>query len=488
MATIVVVGHAMLLTLLYVSLGEVVQRSHADLFLQKVRIYSRLVANQLEASGVLESPKLTDDLLDTVIVDGNGVLAEVVGDGIYRRSALGQPGLKYPKEDDVVFSQNSDNIFFIKVPLPRAGRNLYLRLGFDELLTVNTIEGAKRRMFWTLSAYLGISAIAALLLGYAMMRPVRRLQGAARNIADGAYTQGLRVRTRILELEALAFDLDRMRAALVGANDQLRTEIMEKDALEQRRAGLERQLQHRERINTVGTLAGGIAHEFNNVLVPIILLSELTLKSLPDEGQIRSDLQTVLAAALRARELVKQILAFSRDISGLEMKALDLRPLVVEASQLLRPLISPTCQLRLELAEHCALINADQSLVIQLIVNLCRNAYQSLPGSTGQITVSVRDVTVTAGAADAADRRAHGRFVELAVRDNGSGMDQATMARIFEPFFTTRAVGQGTGLGLSVAHGIAERLSARISVESTVGVGSLFRVDFPALAPKPEAT
>jgi signal transduction histidine kinase len=477
MATLVVVGYAGLFAILYASLGEVVQHSHETLFVEKVRTFSRLMADQLEVGGVLESPKATTDLLDTVILNGDGVYAQLAGPTMNLRSELNRPLLNFRSDQDFAFGQHGDDIYFISMPVVRGGTTLQLRLGFDERPTSATIASARLRMFWILSAYLGLSALAALLVGVAIARPVRRLQDAARAIADGAYAQDLQLRTPIRELHTLALDLDRMRGELVGANERLRAEIQEKDQLELRRAGLERRLQHRERIETVGTLAGGIAHEFNNILVPIILLSELVLKRLPAASDSRQDVAAVLAAARRARDLVKQILAFSHDISGLVMEAVDLREVVREALRLFGPLIRPNCQLVVHTEVPCRVVQANRALTVQLVVNLCKNAYQALGGAAGVVTVAVGDVDIEAGSPSGAPP---GRHVELSVQDSGAGMDDATIARIFEPFYTTRAVGEGTGLGLSVVHGIAESFGARILVSSAPGAGSTFRVLFPA--------
>ncbi len=476
MATLVLGGHAVLFYFLYSSLGAVVQRSHETLFVEKVRTFSRLMADQLEVGGVLESPKATTDLLDTVILNADGVYAELSGPTVNLRSDLNRPLLNFRFEQDFSFGQHGDDIYFISMPVVRGDVTLQLRLGFDERPTNATIASARQRMFWTLSAYLGLSALAALFVGMAIARPVRRLQGAARAIADGAYSQGLQLRTPVRELHTLALDLDRMRSELVGANERLRAEIHEKDQLELRRAGLERQLQHRERIETVGTLAGGIAHEFNNILVPIILLSELVLKRLPPTSESRQDVSSVLEAARRARDLVKQILAFSHDISGLVTEPVDLREAVNEAMKLFRPLILPNCQLVIRAVPQCPPVQASRSLVVQLVVNLCKNAYQSLAGAPGTVTVNIRDVQLDDAASGGVPA---GRYVELTVSDTGAGMDPATIARIFEPFYTTRSVGEGTGLGLSVVHGIAESFGARILVTSERGMGSTFRVLFP---------
>ena len=478
LAALVVIGLAALLSVLYISLGAVVQKSHETLFVEKVRIFAHQIAAQLEVERVAESPKLEASLLDSVILNGDGVYAELTGPGVELRSALGPAQIRFPAVEDTVFAQNDDGIFFIKRPVTSPGGTLQLRLGFDERLTVATISNAKRQMLWILSIGLGLSALAASMSGYVLARTLRRLQAAARRITSGDYGSELRVPSPVRELHELSLGLDHMRIELVGANEQLRTQIREKELIEERRVGLERQLQHQQRVEIVGTLAGGIAHEFNNVLVPIILLSELVLKRLPDGHESRADVTTILSAARRARDLVKQILAFSRDISDLAMEPVDLRAVADEALRLLRPLISPNCRLDGRYEPSVSVVQADRGLVLQLVMNLCKNAYQSIAAGTGAITVNIADVNLRdeerAGLAP-------GHYVLLAVRDTGTGMDPATAARIFEPFFTTRPVGEGTGLGLSVVQGITESLGARIFVESAIGSGSTFSIFFPAL-------
>ena len=468
LAAVVVVAYAIMLPFLYVSLGGVIQRSHEQLFVRNARTFARLLAQQAEVGNVLESAPLTKKLLDTVVLSGDGVFAEVHGDSGVVRSDLGMASLRFPAKQDVIFGQDDDDVYFTRTPIEHSGHHYELGLGFDERPTLLAVASAKRRMLWTLGAYLGLSMIGALGLGYVLSRPLRQLQRAARQIATGSLTQSLRLQTPVGEISDLAEDLHHMRDELVGTSERLRVQMQARELAERNRAQLEQRLQHRERLETVGTLAGGIAHEFNNALVPIILLTELALKEQPVDSAVRVDLQTVLAAARRAGGLVKQILTFSRELDSLRLERIELRAVVGEALQLFRPLISPNTQLIVELAEDCPAVMADRGLALQLVMNLCTNAYQALRGESGVVAVSVRAV-----ASEAA------RQVELRVRDTGEGMDAATAARIFAPFFTTREVGEGTGLGLSVVHGIVQSFGASISVDSTVGVGSTFLVVFP---------
>lgn len=461
LAVVVVAGHAVLLPLLYFTLSAAVERSHETLFLDNVRTFARLVAEQFELGDALDSPRLTLNLLDTVILNGEGVYAELIEGKRRVRSALGRPGVRFPLHETFKFGERYDNVYFIRTRVQYGERALELALGFDEQPTRAAIAQVRRQLLWTLGIYFGLSMLAALPLGYLLARPVHRMQRTARQIATGAHTQDMRLRTPVRELHNLAEDLQQMRDALVAAT---------------------RKLQHRERLETVGTLAGGIAHEFNNLLVPITLLSDFVLKKLPANDGSRADLMAILAAARRARALVGQILVFSRELHGVNLQAVDLCDVVTEALRLFVPLISPNVQLQVALAPACPSVLADRALTMQLVMNLCKNAYQSLRGGAGLLKVAVQeiDVPLTPGATGVPVRH-----VELSVRDSGHGMDSQTLERIFEPFFTTRPVGEGTGLGLSVVHGIAESFGATIHVDSAPGVGSTFRVVFLASSKVP---
>jgi signal transduction histidine kinase len=321
-----------------------------------------------------------------------------------------------------------------------------------------------------------VAVAVAVVAGYWMARPVVQLKQIARRIASGDYVQSLRLRTRFRELNELGNDLDNMRNELVGVNERLRAENRERAAAEGRHRQLEIRLRHRQRLETVGTLAGGIAHEINNVLLPIVLATELAIADAADETAVRQDLEDVLSSAYRAKDVVQKILTFSRDAGVPELEWIDLEPVVQEALRLFGALVPATVDLRTDIAGQCPPVKADAALTIQLIMNICTNAYQALHGGQGVLTISL----ATRPAPGPDGGASSGEYVVLSIADTGHGMDAATKERIFEPFFTTREVGVGTGLGLSVVHGIAESFSASIMVDSTPGSGTTFHIFFPA--------
>jgi PAS domain S-box-containing protein len=242
---------------------------------------------------------------------------------------------------------------------------------------------------------------------------------------------------------------------------------------ERRGEELERQLLHSQKLEALGTLAGGVAHDLNNTLMPILALANLVLEELPEASPLRADLETILQAGGRARDLVKQILAFSRK-EDFAREEVDLGRVTREALRMLRAGLPARIAIEERIAAAPKLCgNAGE--LHQAVVNLVTNAAQAIGAEAGRITVSI---------ASAADDGA-APAICLAVADTGCGIDAAALGRVFEPFFTTKRVGEGTGLGLAVVHGIVTRHGGRIEVDSRPGRGSRFTVTFPALAPSP---
>ena len=472
----VVAAHLVLLPALYFGVGFVIRKSHEELFVQHARTFARVLADEFEVGDALDSAARTEDLLDLVIVHGESRYAELI-DGNHRiRSPLGSPNVTMPQEPDLRFAQNDDDIYFIVLPIVHARHSMELRLGFDERPTQERIQLALNRMLLLLTGYLCVAIGVGFYLSKRLSRPIRRLQNVSRSIASGNYAERLHARTSIRELHELAVDLEAMRRELVGVNERLQEKIKEKEIAEFRRDQLQKQLRHRQRLETVGTLAGGIAHEFNNVLVPIILFTDTAMQDLPPGSPSRSDLERVMASARRAKNIVQKILTFSHVLGDTKLAPTDLCSVVREGTVLFSALSPPSIEIRTEIPQQLPLVLADATLALDMVMNLCANAYQAMQGAPGVMTVGLRVASRPTSEQDRAPS------VEFWVADTGHGMDQTTADRIFEPFFTTRAVGQGTGLGLSVVHGIVESFGGRITVETAPGTGTTFRIFIPAIA------
>jgi len=250
-----------------------------------------------------------------------------------------------------------------------------------------------------------------------------------------------------------------------------------KDA-EAARQRLEAPLRQAQKMEALGTLAGGVAHDFNNILGTIIGNVELAREDLVAEHPAQESLAEVEKASARARELVQQILTFGRRQPD-ERRVIGLREVVEESTRLLRATLPAGIELVTGFARDVPNVLADRSRIHQVVMNLCTNAWQAIPGGIGRIMVSLSTVDVTDAHALAGLRP--GRYACLTVADTGSGIAPAIVERIFDPFFTTKAPGEGTGLGLSVVDGIVKSHEGAIAVDTTVGQGATFRAYFPGV-------
>ena len=241
---------------------------------------------------------------------------------------------------------------------------------------------------------------------------------------------------------------------------------------------LEAHFQQSQKIQSIGTLAGGIAHDFNNILYPIIGYTEMAIDDVPEDSLTKRNLGEVLKATKRARDLVQQILTFSRQ-SDRELKPLKVQSIVKEAMQLLRASIPSTIIISQNIDNDCGAIRGDQTQIHQIIMNLCTNAYQTMEETGGQLELSLDEITIGPDKAIYKVDMEPGKYARLTVSDTGHGMEPAVLARIFDPYFTTKEPGKGTGLGLSVVHGIVNTHGGHISASSEPGKGTKFDVYLP---------
>ncbi len=255
---------------------------------------------------------------------------------------------------------------------------------------------------------------------------------------------------------------------------------------EARRMLLEGQLRQSQKMEAIGTLAGGIAHDFNNILAAILGNVALVRQDLEAQHPALPRLEQIAQAGARARSLVQQIVAFSRQ-QPQALVVQPLRPLVEEAMKLLRATLPASVMLALECSEQPMPVAVDATQLQQVLLNLCTNAWHALPGGTGRIVIGLDSAVLDAAQAERLGGLHAGPHAHLWVQDNGSGMDEATRQRIFEPFYTTKPVGQGTGLGLAVVHGIVASHGGAITVDSTPGMGSSFHLYLPIPAPAIQA-
>jgi PAS domain S-box-containing protein len=280
-----------------------------------------------------------------------------------------------------------------------------------------------------------------------------------------------------VEFRAVPIHYRGQRHALGMARD-----ITAQKKAEAERARLEGQLLQAKKLEAIGTLAGGIAHDFNNILAAILGYGDLAQRSASARmgTPLRRHIDAVVAAGMRAKSLVERILAFSRSGTGGRVPV-QVQSVVAEALDLLAPTLPPHVHLERGLEAGDAAVMGDATQIHQVAMNLCANAVQAMK-SKGTLTVAL-DVVERGEAMAATSRLAGGRYVRLVVRDTGSGIAPQVLERIFDPFFTTREVGVGTGLGLSLVHGIVTDLGGGIEVESRPGEGSAFTVYLPWSTP-----
>lgn len=243
---------------------------------------------------------------------------------------------------------------------------------------------------------------------------------------------------------------------------------------------LEDQLRHSQKMEAIGVLAGGIAHDFNNILAAIIGFAEMVEEDIPLGKPRIEHVQRVINAASRGRELVQQILAFSRKTENARYPV-SLAAITRETAQLLRASIPTTIDIILDITVTSDTVLATPVEVQQILMNLATNAAFSMQEKGGILRISIKEINVDSDSQVLEGEMVPGEYAQLVVSDTGSGMSQDVMERIFEPFFTTREVGKGTGMGLAVVYGIVKSLHGNIRVESKPGVGSTFTVFFPTI-------
>jgi len=262
---------------------------------------------------------------------------------------------------------------------------------------------------------------------------------------------------------------------VVEANTALQSEIAERQRAEAARQHLEGQLHQGQKMEALGTLAGGIAHDFNNILTVILGYAELSLWDLVPGSNEWHNLQQILIASGRAKHLVQQILAFSRQ-SEQQRQPVYVQLILEETLTLLRASLPSTIELRQSLATHTGMVLADPVQLQQVVMNLCANAEYAMRPKGGQLEICLDSVDIDATMAATLPDLTPGPHIRLTVRDTGHGMTPEVLERIFDPFFTTKGPGEGTGMGLAVVHGIITSYAGAIMVTSTPGQGTTFAV------------
>jgi PAS domain S-box-containing protein len=266
-------------------------------------------------------------------------------------------------------------------------------------------------------------------------------------------------------------------------------DITERRRAEEENAQLQVQLQQAQKMEAIGTLAGGIAHDFNNILGAILGYAELAQEDSPAGSMMRKDIDQVVKASHRAKDLVKQILAFSRQAAT---DHIPLQPgiIIKEALKMLRSSLPTTIDIRQDIDPEAGLILADPTQIHQVIVNLCTNAFHAMEETGGILNISLKKTTLTKPDLANEPHVQPGDFIQLSIGDTGPGIAPEIREKIFDPYFTTKAVGKGTGMGLAIIHGIVKSYNGFVSCHSRPGEGTVFHVYLPVISdsvvPEPE--
>lgn len=284
--------------------------------------------------------------------------------------------------------------------------------------------------------------------------------------------------------ELTIFDRDGIQRELnfTGYKDHLQEiwlveDVTDRKLIEKQRNFLEMQHLKSQRMETIGTLAGGVAHDFNNILTPILGYAEMCQIQYPEKSPGSNYIQHIITAAERARDLVKQILTFSR-METLEKRPLNIGPIVKESVGLMRATLPATINIEENIDDRAGVVMANPTHIEQITVNLITNAYQAMPAG-GTLYVGVKKSILDSEFLLINKNLKKANTVELSIRDTGQGMDKETQSRIFEPFFTTKETGSGSGLGLSVIHGIVTDYGGAIEIESKLDIGTTLKIYFP---------
>jgi len=341
---------------------------------------------------------------------------------------------------------------------------------YPQELALRELQATRRTIIWV--SFVGILLSTGVIwwLVRRVTQPLRQLRDNAEAVGRGDFSRRVEVNTGD-ECGELAGVFNQMTANLKCSRDELERTV---ETLKTTQA----QLVQSEKLRAIGTLAGGIAHDFNNILGAILGFGELALEDVPADSRTARNMRQIIKAGQRAKDLVRQILAFSRQ-SEPQRANVKLGALIEETVKLLRATIPATVNIQSRISTSSDAVVADGTQLHQVLMNLGTNASHAMREKGGTLTMSLSDYTVPKTGSAEVPRLQSGAYLRLDVADTGHGMDQAVIERIFEPFFTTKAVGEGTGLGLSVVHGIIEHHGGEITITSQPGRGTTFSVFLP---------
>ena len=401
----------------------------------------------------------------------NRILVNTMPSGV-PKGLLQLPPLQAPHQVDTtpIEDNQSHLIYHLRIATITPAQTVF-HFGVSKAKIEEELDGLRHLVLGAGALLLAtVPLVMALVLARMVSRPIAKLRDGVERIGRGELDARIDV-TGKNEIEKLAGDINTMAERLEKLRDGLKNEIAE-------RQRMEKTLVQTQKMEAIGTLAGGIAHDFNNILGSIIGYTELSVDEIPPDTPVRDYLQQVLKAAMRAKELVRQILTFSRK-SREERRPIQLSTIVIEEVKLLRATLPTTIEIRKTIDDRDDMVYADATQMHQVVMNLCTNAAHAMQAHGGVLEIKLSQIVVTRNQLARYHGLLPGPFLALSITDNGIGMDASLIQRIFEPFFTTKPKGKGTGMGLAVVHGIVKDHGGDIVVESNPGEGTTFTILLP---------
>jgi len=397
------------------------------------------------------------------------LMAVTVGVATFLISSIAISGALLDRRAEVAEARRQQSESFLQTIIDNSADGI---LTFNEHQIVQSCNPASGRIFHRETAEILGNHIDRLIqggVGLAMAMPntVQRSETCGTG-ADGA--------SRFIE-----YTVNEMQFAGRRMFNCVVRDVTEQKRAQDEKAALEAKLQQSQKLESLGTLAGGMAHEFNNMLVPISGLTELAMRDVAPDSRAHRNMQAVLVNSRRAAQLVERILSFARQ-ENTGRTAIDLATVVEEAVELLSATLPATITIKAQIDRHAGTIMAGDVQMHQVLMNLASNARHAMEGKVGELTISLVRADLDRGLEGRFASLKAGAYAKLSVSDTGHGMDMTTIGRIFEPFFTTKKVGKGTGLGLTVIHGIVTSNGGAIEVTSAPGQGTTFDIYLPRIA------
>ncbi len=341
----------------------------------------------------------------------------------------------------------------------------FICITIDKIILNKRLDGLLAKSILIGIIFLIIGSAFIYILARGITKPLNRLTKSVNMLGESGVLKKVPVETED--------EIGKLAMAINDMSESLKKREEEKHLLEEH-------LRYTKKMEAIGTLAGGIAHDFNNILAAIIGYTELASLNASNSDSLKSDLDEILKASNRAKDLTKQILLFSRQTEQ-EQKPIKIEFIVKEVLKMMRASLPTTIEIRQNIKTGLAPILSDSTEIHRVLMNLCTNAAHAMQKKGGVLEVTLTDMEIDKKTAAQNLDLNPGQYQILTISDTGHGMDSSVIERIFDPFFTTKKHGEGTGMGLAVTHGIVKSCGGAITVSSEVGKGTTFKVFFPAI-------